>query len=342
MKKRERTVNLVNESEILESQNKELKSQVNDLENQRRKLMEVLQAHGPECVHHNGYQPLPSLSTITNNNCKYLNDLNYLDQPEIKYSECLKQQPAQDSPLLPPGYCKLSPTEGSYVLSPDSGFVKSPSDVPTVDLSSYHHQQSTPKMTNSDYIPNCEMSPKTRGGKKTPATSTVTTSSSDFILKNELIENTSSPYTTVQSADRFLFDSSNYNNNNNNNNSSNNNNYNNDKLTAAIKDNSSNNLLEFNGNFIKSDYCQNNLLHHHHQQNNHHNHNHHHHLQSLQNQLQNHHPHQQHHQQQSHHHLTNHHNDYLLLSDPDGSDTQFTDLDSGLTSYTNMNGGCLV
>lgn len=49
MKKRERTMNLMQESEILESQNVDLKGQMKDLETQRRKLTEMLRLHQMEC-----------------------------------------------------------------------------------------------------------------------------------------------------------------------------------------------------------------------------------------------------------------------------------------------------
>ncbi|KAK7792252.1 hypothetical protein R5R35_000063 [Gryllus longicercus] len=54
LKKRERTVNLVHESEILETQNHELKNQIQDLETQRRRLMEMLSMHSPTCLKNNG------------------------------------------------------------------------------------------------------------------------------------------------------------------------------------------------------------------------------------------------------------------------------------------------
>ncbi|KAG8226270.1 hypothetical protein J437_LFUL004827 [Ladona fulva] len=50
LKKRERTVNLVQESEILETQNHEMKSQIQELENQRRRLLDMLSIHSPTCV----------------------------------------------------------------------------------------------------------------------------------------------------------------------------------------------------------------------------------------------------------------------------------------------------
>lgn len=376
MKKRERTVNLVNESETLDAQNKELKSQVTELENQRRKLMEVLQAHSASCVRREGFGPLPSLSTITNNNCKFLNDLNFLDG-EIKYSECLKaggEQQQQQEGVLPPGYCKLSPTEGSF---------GTPSDV--MDVNGFAAGQTL----KSEYIPSSQPQQRTRqkpGPKPrqkaakrgsaavTSTTTTVTESlsqstvhvaqqqqqqplpSADFILKNELID-TSSPYTTVQSADRFLFENSLdlYNNNNNDSNTLDGHQTNDsDKLTSlALKDNASNVLLEFSANFDATmlkpaDYggmlgqqsqllqmqqplqqapchLQHNLM-----------------MNQQQQQVNA----QQQHQQLQ---LTSHplmsqvppSHDFLILPEHDGS--EFTDLDSGgITSYTNINGSCLA
>lgn len=376
MKKRERTVNLVNESETLDAQNKELKSQVTELEQQRRKLMEVLQAHSPNCVHQKGFQPLPSLSTIPTSKCKFLADLNFLDNDDdVKFLECLKSGSELDEfskqeNALPPGYCKLSPTEVNYAT---------PTDV--MDVNSF-----APHSLKTEYIPNSQERPvstpaRSKPGPKprqksatsvkrtvTSVTTTVETLSSvpvtlpsaDFILKNELID-TSSPYTTVQSADRFLFENSLdlYNNNNNDTLDSHHTN-DSDKLTClAVKDNASNALLEFNANFdtaiIKpSDYALLSTQHHLQQQ--------------LQQQQQQSSQHQQQQQQQQCHlqqslelllphqqHLHHQHqmlsqpssfegsivtNDFLILPEHDGS--EFTDLDSGITSYANINGSCLA
>lgn len=49
MKKRERTANLVTESETLETQNLELKSQIQELERMRVHLVDVLTRHRPHC-----------------------------------------------------------------------------------------------------------------------------------------------------------------------------------------------------------------------------------------------------------------------------------------------------
>ncbi|XP_041981124.1 activating transcription factor 3 isoform X2 [Aricia agestis] len=53
MKKRERTVNLVNESEVLENQNIDLKAQLKDLEVQKRQLIDMLSMHASSCVKNN-------------------------------------------------------------------------------------------------------------------------------------------------------------------------------------------------------------------------------------------------------------------------------------------------
>ncbi|XP_069687254.1 activating transcription factor 3 isoform X1 [Periplaneta americana] len=50
LKKRERTVNLVQESEVLENQNQDLKTQIQELETQRRRLMDMLSMHSPTCM----------------------------------------------------------------------------------------------------------------------------------------------------------------------------------------------------------------------------------------------------------------------------------------------------
>lgn len=77
MKKRERTQNLIKEAEQLDTQNVDLKNQVRVLENERRKLLEMLQAHEPTCVHHEGLN-LPS-KLLQSPAFRYLADLNLDD-----------------------------------------------------------------------------------------------------------------------------------------------------------------------------------------------------------------------------------------------------------------------
>ena len=56
LKKREQTVNLVHESEILETQNIDLKTQIQKLEEQRRSLLDVISAHNNSICHLNHRQ----------------------------------------------------------------------------------------------------------------------------------------------------------------------------------------------------------------------------------------------------------------------------------------------
>lgn len=277
MKKREKTQNLVSESEVLENQNINLKNEVRALENQRRKLVELLEGHGPTCMRQGGYQSINLPSPA----CKFFYELGFCDQngAEIKYSQTLKSQNNnRKGAILPHGYCKQSPTtEAVYAMSPDSGFIKSPTDV---TLASFPH-------IKNDYIPNCEIENNNGGGGGVVGG---TNGTNDFMLKSEIIDS-NSPYTTVQSADRFLFENSE--------------NYESESPTIERLGNSQNfkennrQQLEFNtnlqnsfdGNIIKNDFLNQN-------------------------------------------------NDFLnnLVTE-----AQFTDLDSGITSYNNnTNGGCLV
>lgn len=68
LKKREKTINLVSESEILEKQNTELKDQERKLEKEIRKLLEALQHHSTGCVVPGGYQA-PTLPSRNGNGC---------------------------------------------------------------------------------------------------------------------------------------------------------------------------------------------------------------------------------------------------------------------------------
>lgn len=129
--------------------------------------------------------------------------------------------PIQDSKPLPSidmGFCEgrsLTPT-GNYnckqlisnsnecyaLSSPDSGFIKSP-----VDMGNY----TLPSIIKSDYIPNCEagsveMESTQLFNHQLDTSNNNNVDGIEFILKSELVDANDSPYTTVQSADRFLFD----------------------------------------------------------------------------------------------------------------------------------------
>lgn len=92
MKKRERTINLVSESETLETQNQDLKSQVRNLEMERRTLAEMLQAHGQSCLRQPNFQP----PVCTVQVAKYLTDLQLSSA-----DQCSAQR--ADTPLIKSG-----------------------------------------------------------------------------------------------------------------------------------------------------------------------------------------------------------------------------------------------
>lgn len=267
--------------------------------------------------------------------------------------------------ILTPVYCKaIIPTSNDCyaISSPDSGFIKSP-----VDIGNYANLQAA--IIKSDYIPNCDSGDldhavlELNGMVDDGIDNQNTDSTMEFILKSELVDGNDSPYTTVQSADRFLFDgateafdadlespttNSNHlpggggghsvmihnqndlhhdtlkehilvhnNNNNNNNNHShvmnNNNASNNNNHSHAMNNNSNNkNNSIMIPNSVNSIIEFNNSC-----------------QQFVDSSL-------------LKGDFLSHNGEFLALAG-DGSDTQFTDLDSGVTTYTHTNGsGCLA
>lgn len=63
LKKREKTINLIQESQTLDDQNVELKKQVQELQNQHRQLIEMLSAHRPHCKNN---VPRPTRDAVVN------------------------------------------------------------------------------------------------------------------------------------------------------------------------------------------------------------------------------------------------------------------------------------
>ncbi|XP_037931661.1 activating transcription factor 3-like [Teleopsis dalmanni] len=286
MKKRERTQNLIKESEQLDTQNVDLKNQVRTLEKERRKLLEMLQAHSTNCVRLEGFN-LPS-KLLQSPALKYLGELeieannssatnansnintqahqagnnqttpnqqartvippmstikcsrsNGFKAAAVAVNQQLHQLPAHPTSLtasqqLPNGYCKPSPTPQEL------GYLNSPSQESiclTSALQTHHHNAQTPTahLQNtavvvshqlSDYIPNDNsLSLASLGLTHTPtgtptggdssallssgvpsplAVISTPTTATEFV-KNELVES-QSPYTTAQSAERFLFE----------------------------------------------------------------------------------------------------------------------------------------
>uniref|UniRef100_A0A1L8DIC3 Putative activating transcription factor 3 n=1 Tax=Nyssomyia neivai TaxID=330878 RepID=A0A1L8DIC3_9DIPT len=253
MKKRERTLNLVSESEVLEQQNIELKTQERALETQRRKLIEALQSHSASCMRPGGYSPP---TTCYQTQCKF--------GANCRLMKAEQQGLEIDTTS---GYgCKSTTSDSNTTCygSPESvcsSTLKSPSEL---DIAAYN----SPGMKN-EYIPNCE------GGEEV-------LSCSQFMLKTELTD--SSPYTSVQSADRFLFEGTD--------------NFDTDRVPDIIRDNN-NDYTGSCGTFVQDTLLKADFL--------------------------------------------SATSEFINLAD--GTETQFTDLDSGITTYTNLppnstGGGC--
>ncbi|XP_067635371.1 activating transcription factor 3 [Eurosta solidaginis] len=340
MKKRERTQNLIKESEQLETQNVDLKTQVRVLEAERRKLLDMLQCHAASCLHAgglnlpskllqspakkylaaleiqndttaNGGSTSPSATPIGNQSQAQQQTLenNALSQTNlgvqrtvippmstIKFSRSaavnqqLHQLPTQQQ-QLPNGYCKPSPTpqELGYLASPSQESICLPAILPqlppqnstTHQIGAVNVNSTTVASINQqlcDYIPNCENSlglvlshnPSSvqsnddssilLGDMVSPLSVISTPTTATEFVKNELVDS-QSPYTTAQSAERFLFENCDSfvdikhavslhhgcHNSNNNNNSQNNNN-----TISSFHQISNTNLLDFNTSLLSS------------------------------------------------------------------------------------------
>ncbi|XP_036228506.1 activating transcription factor 3 [Bactrocera oleae] len=192
----------------------------------------------------------------------------------------LHQLPTQQQ-HLPNGYCKPSPTpqELGYITSPSQENICLPANLPKLSSQSSATPQigtatvvSSINQQLSDYIPNCENSlglilahtPTSvqsnddgsvlLGDIVSPLSVMPTPTTATEFVKNELVDS-QSPYTTAQSAERFLFESNcdsyvdikhavslhhgSLNNNNNNNNS-----------ITALHQSSNNNLMDFNTSLV--------------------------------------------------------------------------------------------
>ncbi|XP_076764667.1 activating transcription factor 3 isoform X2 [Xylocopa sonorina] len=111
-KKREKTVTLVQESEILETQNHDLKSQIQELETQRRRLMDMLSLHGPTCLKQGGtdnsYQQFAEPLQLPSYQENFVQPPPALNQPQncvtdypVKVEEYEGDFYRQESPFVP-------------------------------------------------------------------------------------------------------------------------------------------------------------------------------------------------------------------------------------------------
>ncbi|KAK9309112.1 hypothetical protein QLX08_001077 [Tetragonisca angustula] len=112
LKKREKTVTLVQESEILETQNHDLKSQIQELETQRRRLVDMLNLHGPTCLKQGGtdnsYQQFAEPLQLPSYQENFVQPPPALNQPQncvteypVKVEEYESDFYRQESPFVP-------------------------------------------------------------------------------------------------------------------------------------------------------------------------------------------------------------------------------------------------
>ncbi|XP_052856830.1 activating transcription factor 3 [Drosophila gunungcola] len=186
MKKRERTQNLIKESEVLDTQNVELKQQVRLLETERRNILDMLQSHG--CQRSSGCQ-LPS-QLLQSPAQKYLSELeletvvvggemansgnanshqrlqSIPSMATFKFGSKTAAAMAQQQ-QLPTGYCKPSPSaqefeHAGYQQQPQQHQQQqqqslNPAGNNNNNVVDQQQQQvnSSPSLI-SDYVPNCD------------------------------------------------------------------------------------------------------------------------------------------------------------------------------------------
>ncbi|KAL2737992.1 activating transcription factor 3 [Vespula squamosa] len=118
LKKREKTVILVQESETLETQNHDLKSQIQELEMQRRRLVDMLSLHGPTCLKQGGatdtsYQQYAEPLHLPSYQDNFVQPPPALNQPQ----NCVTDYPVKVEEYEGDFYRQGSP----YVPTTDSG-----------------------------------------------------------------------------------------------------------------------------------------------------------------------------------------------------------------------------
>lgn len=259
MKKRERTINLISEAEILETQNVDLKAQVCSLEIERRSLTDMLQSHTTSCMHNEVLQ-LPMFESSTANS---ISDINITDVDKHgNMQSCQKSHKTRtrSSSNKIPSISKLNshsqlkhklnmskntrskgnlrPIENTmnHVLISEANMTTSSINVlPSIDITlssevmdcktlisdpsdaynvsaflkdSVDMDSALPIIIDSDYIPNCNSAAGQNVFDQSGfgIADNNNTDGMEFILKSEMVDTNDSPYTTVQSADRFLFD----------------------------------------------------------------------------------------------------------------------------------------
>lgn len=174
LKKREKTNNLIKESEQLDAQNIDLKSQVKTLELERRSLLEMLQQHASVCT--NGFTLAPHL----------------YQSPAFKYFNILDlNPPPSDQQSQEPR--KVIPSMETFKYSRQR----------------QQHQQQQQQQSSMTLPLNGYLKEEPQSTRQPIYDFESCSSSSDGhndLIKHELVDS-QSPYTTAQSAERFLFES---------------------------------------------------------------------------------------------------------------------------------------
>lgn len=173
LKKREKTNNLIKESEQLDAQNVDLKTQVKSLELERRSLLEMLQSHANVCT--NGFALAPHL----------------YQSPAYKYFNVLD--------LNPPNTNDQQSQEPRKVIPPMSTIKYSRQR----QQHQHQQQQSTMNLPLNGYL---KEEPAQHSAYDFESCSSSSDGLTNDLVKHELVDS-QSPYTTAQSAERFLFES---------------------------------------------------------------------------------------------------------------------------------------
>uniref|UniRef100_A0A182TN55 BZIP domain-containing protein n=1 Tax=Anopheles melas TaxID=34690 RepID=A0A182TN55_9DIPT len=212
MKKRERTVNLINESETLDAQNRELKSQVSKLETEYRNFLlespSELLGTGDQTAK-SEYIPGPAVSVASSTTAPQPAPKNGRSKPGPKP----RQSRAQNK-TTPSATATSTTATNLPSLKSNASIINTTTTTTTTPFGTKGNPliAATLMTTTPSSSPSSVPSPLTGSHSLSTVNPIInsigglgTTDDDDFILKNELID-THSPYTTVQSADRFLFD----------------------------------------------------------------------------------------------------------------------------------------
>lgn len=180
-KKRERTNNLVYESEALETQNHDLKSKIQELENQRRKLVDILAVHRPNC----NKQPFASSSSAVYHEYSRA-DYSTGGYPSTSYEVCSESSSTAS-------YHRQTVSTATVIEEigyPNAYLYKERA------LREQLNPYSRPEMQSDDILRSAESGgyPILEAGRHYPLQLAASTSSSDYESNTELLDSPSASY----------------------------------------------------------------------------------------------------------------------------------------------------